>query len=197
MGLHPEVAPVLALAMLEDTVVAARSARLTSENVVVSSDPLVITAMQRLEVKVVPGREGFGVGTLLASAKSAVDEATCCRATCIMMSDLPAATRQDIDQVLRGAGRGATAVGDLAGRRATMLTHGNGWPDLGLLDLTTMPTRTRARRHRLVSPGVQADVDTVAGLRIAEYLGMGAATAKALASPDFRRALGHSHAFAQ
>lgn len=151
--------------------------------VIVTADPDV-TALARAVPATVVADRGDGLDASIAAALPAAVRARPDAGVLICPADLPCLRAGDVSDVLRMAAGGAAFVPDRSGRGTTMIIQPPGAPlrtsygpdsaarhvALGLTALTGAPSRAR---H---------DVDTIADLRHAVRLGIGAHSAAVVAA---------------
>jgi 2-phospho-L-lactate guanylyltransferase len=166
----------LVLAMLVDTVTAARRCPAVQDVHVVTADAAVAAAALRAgaEVRQDPTR------TLNAALTSAAEGLGTGSPLVALQADLPALRAEELDAALTAADTaGRAAVADAQGTGTTLLRVAAGAvldPRFGLGS-----ARAHARSGAVLLdggwPGLRTDVDTVADLGAALTLGVGAATA--------------------
>lgn len=186
----------LALAMACDTLAAALSCPEVAAVWVVTADDEISRAAQSLGAAVVAEPEGPPQSrpvSASAGLNSAVSAGTGLAAAsgfariAVLVADLPAAKTAELTAVLRSAGSGGLLVPDADGAGTTLLC----------LPASSRPEPTRYGPHSASAhlaagfpalagevagriPGLRRDVDTLASLREAAALGVGARTAELL-----------------
>jgi 2-phospho-L-lactate/phosphoenolpyruvate guanylyltransferase len=170
----------LVLALLADTVAAARAVPAVAEVVVVTDDPRAAALVRGLGARTVPDEPRRGLNPALAHGAASAR----CPAVAALSSDLPALRPAELAAALAAATAPRCFVRDADGSGTTLLTA-RGVP------LAPAFGRGSAARHRdggaveLIGswPGLARDVDTPADLAAARALGVGRDTAAVLAVP--------------
>jgi 2-phospho-L-lactate guanylyltransferase len=177
----PERAEI-ALAMACDTVSAGLACDAVAEVVVITSDPRARDALATLGARVVEDRPDAGLNAALEHGASAAAMPR----VAALSSDLPALRPADLGEVLQLASSHPLAmVADVAGLGTTVLAAravGGFSPRFGPDSRAAHVSAGAADLSSLAAASVRHDVDTVEGLRAAIELGVGAATALAVAS---------------
>ncbi|SDB99553.1 2-phospho-L-lactate guanylyltransferase [Geodermatophilus telluris] len=169
---------LLVLALLADTVAAARACPAVDVVVVVTDDDRAAAAVAALGARTVPDAPDRGLNPALAHGAGAAAAA----AVAALSSDLPALRPAELAAALaaaEGAPRGFVA--DAAGTGTTLLTAAG-------VPLDPRFGRGSAAAHAAAGavplagdwPGLRRDVDTPADLAAAAALGVGPATAALL-----------------
>lgn len=174
----------LALAFALDTLEAALGAREVARVVLVTGEPTLREAVAaRPKVRLVAD-PGTGLGGALA-AGLAVVRAEHPGPAAVLLGDLPALRSRELDAALVAARQWPrSVVPDADGSGTTLLTA------LDVADLHPRFGPGSRRAHELAGhapvprcgPGLRQDVDTAADLAVAARLGVGGATADALAA---------------
>lgn len=103
------------------------------------------------------------------------------RGVAALVGDLPALRAPDLSAALVAAAEQARAfVADAPGTGTTLLTATPGTPLRPQFGPGSAARHARTAVHLAAAPGLRADVDTAADLRVALRLGVGAATAAVL-----------------
>ncbi len=173
-GLHAE----LVLALLADTVAAARACPAVADVVVVTDDGRAAATVRALGARTVPDEPDRGLNPALAHGALAAGAP----AVAALSSDLPALRPEELAAALAAAAavpRGFVA--DAAGTGTTLLTASGVPldPRFGR-DSAAAHAASGARALDGDWPGLRRDVDTPADLRGAAGLGLGTATAALL-----------------
>ncbi len=173
-GLHAE----LVLALLTDTLAAARACPAVADVVVVTDDARAAATVRALGARTVPDVPDRGLNPALAHGALATGSP----AVAALSSDLPALRPDELAAALAAAAavpRGF--VVDAAGTGTTLLTAAGVPldPRFGR-DSAAAHTASGARALAGHWPGLRRDVDTPADLREATALGLGTATAALL-----------------
>jgi 2-phospho-L-lactate guanylyltransferase len=166
----------LAIAMASDTVAAAASCALVAQIIVVTDDPRAAAALAGTAVVVVPDEPDAGLNPALRHGAAAAGDGR----VAAVSADLPALTARALEAVLAAAeSHPRCVVADQAGTGTTVLTA---WSAAELVPRFGV---TSFRSHRdegavdltpVAPASVRRDVDTLAELREAVRLGVGAAT---------------------
>ncbi len=168
----------LALAFARDTLTAVLGAACVASVVLVTSEPRMVDVVPP-GVRVVPD-PGRGLVAALAAGAEVVDDGP----VALLLGDLPALRPAELDAALAAAADHERAmVPDAEGAGTTLLTAGRA----GLLRPAFGPGSRDAHEragHRILEagPGLRRDVDTADDLAAAVRLGVGPATAAALAA---------------
>lgn len=184
-----DVRRVFALAFARDTIRAAVAAPSVREVCVLSEDDEVRGMAAQIGASVIDEPEH---GILAASLERAQQRLTADgsqRSLALLMGDLPCLTPSEVDYGLAALRHGKVGALDLARVSATLISGSLEWRRLGPTAATlSNKYRVSWLPARQLQPGLACDVDTVHGLRVAEYIGVGPATAVALkVSPLARR----------
>ncbi len=179
----------LALAIVLDTVAAARCADRVRRLLVVTSDPLVALELAAQGVAVAPDGPVAGLNPALEHGAGLLRERDPAAAVGALQGDLPALRPAELDAALElaaavfAAGHGRAYCADTQGAGTTLLLSAPG------ADLAPRFGAGSARRHERRGalplagdwPGLRRDVDTPADLRRAVDLGVGPHTRGVLA----------------
>ncbi len=173
-GLHAE----LVLALLADTVAAARACPAVADVVVVTDDGRAAATVRALGARTVPDEPDRGLNPALAHGARTAGAA----AVAALSSDLPALRPDELAAALAAAAavpRGFVA--DAAGTGTTLLTA-SGVPLDPRFGSGSAAAHSSSGALALTGdwPGLRRDVDTPADLREATGLGLGPATAALL-----------------
>ncbi|PWW23207.1 2-phospho-L-lactate guanylyltransferase [Geodermatophilus normandii] len=176
-GGGPGVHADLVLALLADTVAAARDCAAVADVVVVTDDERAAATVRALGARTVPDEPDRGLNPALAHGARASGG----DAVAALSSDLPALRSDELAAALAAATAPRCFVADAAGTGTTLLTA-SGVP------LDPRFGRGSAAAHAAAGavplaggwPGLRRDVDTPADLAAAVHLGVGAATAALL-----------------
>lgn len=175
----PERRAALSLAFAHDTIAAAKVTRTINEIVVVTSDPAVSELVTERRVRVVRSQPHAGLAEALAKARGQLESGSG-PPTAVLVADLPALLPQELDEALRATTEGTEVCArDLGAGTPTLIACREGFPDLDRWSRIPLQRRWRENRGRVL-PGLVCDVDTLEGLRIAAYLGVGRATTEVL-----------------
>ena len=181
LALPAEHRQALALAFALDTVAALMRTSYVAAVLVVTSDRTVADRVGRMGARVTDDR-GTGLGRAVREGIRAAATWQPDRGVAVVPGDLPCLTPADVTEVLAGLGTDAEGRGafvpDRAGTGTTLIVQA-----CGLAALTRYGPDSAAR-HRAVGmrrldgapPGARHDVDTLADLRAAMALGVGART---------------------
>ncbi len=173
-GVHAE----LVLALLADTVAAARACPAVDDVVVVTDDARAAATVRALGARTVPDEPDGGLNPALAhGARAAASPAVAA-----LSSDLPALRPAELAAALAAAAAAPRGfVADAAGTGTTLLTAAGVPldPRFGR-DSAAAHAASGARALAGDWPGLRRDVDTPADLREATGLGLGTATAALL-----------------
>ncbi|GGM40698.1 2-phospho-L-lactate guanylyltransferase [Longimycelium tulufanense] len=179
----------LALAIVLDTLSAARGAEGVRRLVVVTADPTVAGAAREVGAETLPDLPDTGLNPALRHGAEVLRAADPDSAVGALQSDLPALRPAELTAALRAAvdpGRpaGRAFCLDRQGAGTTLLVAASG----RVLDPRFGPGSADAHRASGAStldgswPSLRCDVDTRADLRYAAGLGLGARTATRLAA---------------
>jgi 2-phospho-L-lactate guanylyltransferase len=170
----------LALAMAADTVSAAVACPAVADVVVVSDDPSVRTEAEAAGAQVIADLAGAGLNEALAAGAEHAATRWSGRGLAALTADLPALSAAELLAALTAASAVTHGfVADAAGSGTTLYTAKPGAP---FRPLFGSQSRLRHRQAGVVEldlpgiPGLKRDVDTLADLRSAEELGLGART---------------------
>lgn len=181
LELPPAVRAEVALAMAVDTAAAAVHCAAVSEVLVVTDDEQVSAAVSDIGARVVGDLPNAGLNAALVHGAS---EATNV-AVAMVSSDLPGLAATDFHALLRAASaHAASVVADLAGTGTTVLairSPSTVVPRFGTNSFAAHLDDGTIDLSAVAAPGLRRDVDTLADLREAMVLGVGAATARAVA----------------
>jgi 2-phospho-L-lactate guanylyltransferase len=180
-----EVRSSLGIAFATDTLRAVAQCDLVRDLAVVSPDAAIAEIADEVGATFVQSATG-------ATLNAVVDEAF--RQTrdpwdqmvAALVSDLPALRTDELEDVMLAAGRRNSTmyVTDLGHRKVTMqVERASTFTCCLAADSTRRQTPPGTPVHPLL-PGLRGDVDTYAGLRIAEHMGVATASRKALADLD-------------
>lgn len=188
-----EARPDLALAFGLDTVAAARAAASVGLVAVVTSEPRAVAALEAANdpvlarVLVVPD-PGGGLVPALRAGLAAVQPPRAGRvaggAVGLLLGDLPALRSSDLDAALAAAAAHPLAmIADADGTGTTLLTGVHARDVVPRFGPGSAAAHARAGHIALAAaPGLRRDVDTAEDLAEAVRLGVGPATARALAA---------------
>jgi len=183
LAMADEVRADLALAMALDTVSAALGAAAVAEVVVITDDPRAAAALSSIGARVVQDRPDAGLNPALVHGASLA----LMTRVAALSSDLPALRSADLDAVLsEAASHQAAVVSDASGTGTTLLAAiaDSFRPAFGVDSLATHVRSGAVDLSAFAAATVRHDVDTVDALRGAIELGVGSATATALARMD-------------
>jgi 2-phospho-L-lactate guanylyltransferase len=178
----------LVLAMLTDTVTAARAATAVQSVTVVTPDPAAARAARELGATVVVDPTPHDHPDPLNNAILAASASAVTANIAVLQGDLPALRPDELSEVLlMAAGHPRSFVADRQGTGTSAL-FAFGVP------LDPRFGTGSASRHRLSGavelrgawPGLRCDIDTPDDLAEAQLLGLGPATAVAIGSPSHR-----------
>lgn len=177
-GLDASEREAVALAMAADTVAAALASAAVGSVVVVSDDPAVRAEAEAAGAEVIPDTPGKGLNEALSAGARHAAARWPERGLAALTADLPALSAGELTSALAAAERSGQAfVPDAEGSGTTLYTAR---PGVMFRPLYGPQSRTR---HRLAGaaelklpgiPGLRRDVDTLADLRAAERIGLGA-----------------------
>jgi 2-phospho-L-lactate guanylyltransferase len=174
----------LALAMALDTVRAAAACPVVSMVVAVSDDPHAVSALQALQIVVVPDRPDAGLNPALTHGAQEAVTRDPGVGIAAMSADLPALQSADLLSVLTLADGAATAVvGDAGGEGTTLLTARSAesfHPRFGAQSRRAHVAAGAVDLTAAAAASLRQDVDTVADLAVAAGLGCGPATVDVL-----------------
>lgn len=171
----------LATAFAEDTLDAARRCRSVRTVVVVSPDPNVQALADAHDAAFVLASPSENLNAALDRARLETAEGNE-QMIATIASDLPALTTDELEGVLTYAGRrqGAVHAKDTGDAKVTFYAERPiTFEACMVADLTRRHT-PRGDPLRPAPPGLMCDVDNLAGLRVAAYLGLGPATRRAI-----------------
>lgn len=170
----------MALAMAADTVSAAVACSAVAGVVVVSDDPAVRTEAEAAGAEVIADLPGAGLNQALAAGAEHAAARWSGRGLAALTADLPALSAGELQAALTAASAVNQAfVADAAGSGTTLYAARPGAP---FRPRFGPQSRMRHRQAGAVElnlpsiPGLRRDVDTLADLREAEQLGLGART---------------------
>lgn len=173
------------LAMLIDTVTAASRARAVGSVTVITPDDAAAAAATELGAAVLadPTPDGHGdpLNNAIASAERALHDSYA--NIVALQGDLPALRAQELDEAIAAArGHRRSFVADrLATGTAALFAFGAPLDPRFGADSAARHRRSGAIELTGAWPGLRCDVDTSADLATARRLGVGAATARAVA----------------
>jgi 2-phospho-L-lactate guanylyltransferase len=177
-GLADADRAAMALAMAADTVSAAVACPAVAAVIVVSDDPAVRTEAQAAGAEVIADLPGAGLNQALAAGAEHAAARSSGRGLAALTADLPALSAAELQAALTAASAVNQAfVADAAGSGTTLYTAKPGAP---FRPRFGPQSRMRHREAGAVEldlpgiPGLRRDVDTLADLREAEQLGLGA-----------------------
>ncbi|RJQ68378.1 2-phospho-L-lactate guanylyltransferase [Pseudonocardiaceae bacterium YIM PH 21723] len=167
-------APELALAMLRDTVAAARAARSVSEILIVCSDPVVADAVG---VRVVPDSPLAGLNAAISFGAGLLGGRVAA-----MNADLPALRTAELDAALEAVGDDPAFCPDHLGTGTTLLVSGLDQPLRPLFGTGSAAAHLASGAKLLDGPwpSLRLDVDIQSDLAAAVALGVGPATTAVL-----------------
>jgi 2-phospho-L-lactate/phosphoenolpyruvate guanylyltransferase len=170
----------LALAMAVDTVRAALAARAVAEVVVITDDNRAGATLSGIGARVVADSPDAGLNPALVHGASVA----LMPRIAALSSDLPALRADDLDAVLREAAEHAVAVvGDVGGTGTTMFASrsvADFRPSFGVNSRGTHVAAGAIDLTERTAVSVRHDVDTIAALKAAVDLGVGAETTRVL-----------------
>jgi 2-phospho-L-lactate guanylyltransferase len=173
----------LALAMAADTVVAAASCPVVDSVVVVTDDAAAARMLSGLGALVVPDEPGDGLNPALEFGAARADELWPGRGRAGLAADLPALVPAELARALARAAEVPEAfVADAAGTGTTLYTATPGTAFSPRFGAGSRAAHLSGGVVELQLPGLDGlrrDVDTVADLRDAARIGLGAHTAAA------------------
>ncbi|MBK8755617.1 MAG: 2-phospho-L-lactate guanylyltransferase [Actinomycetales bacterium] len=172
----------LALAFATDTLDALLACLDVAAVVVITADPDVAALATQRSALVVPDRTA-SLDAAIADAVARSARAIPPTGVLITPADLPCLRPADVTEVLRlAAGHTAAFVPDRSGAGTTMTLFAAGQPVVTGYGADSAARHTGMGLYAVPAPPVRArhDVDTVADLRAAAVLGLGAATAAVL-----------------
>lgn len=177
-GLADADRAAMALAMAADTVSAAVACPAVAAVIVVSDDPAVRTEAQAAGAEVIADLPGAGLNQALTAGAEHAAAGSSGRGLAALTADLPALSAAELQAALTAASAVNQAfVADAAGSGTTLYTAKPGAP---FRPRFGPQSRMRHREAGAVEldlpgiPGLRRDVDTLADLREAEQLGLGA-----------------------
>jgi 2-phospho-L-lactate guanylyltransferase len=180
LALAADARAELALAMALDTVTAGLATQAVAEVVVITDDQRAARALSALGARVVSDRPDAGLNPALAHGASLAGRPR----VVALSSDLPALRSDDLDAVLREAAAHPMAVvADVMGTGTTLLAARRHVfaPAFGLDSLAAHLAAGAVDLSESAAGSVRQDVDTIAALRSALVLGVGAETTRVLA----------------
>ena len=180
-GLDPVTRRSLSLAFARDTLDVVRACPLVREVVVVSPDPDVTTLASTVGAQFVCS----DVGSEMNDAIEHAHRLTACTSdhmVAALVSDIPALHVGELEEVLGAAARrkDTVHVTDLGGLNITLQAER---ADTFTACLGPDPSQRMKPRGTTVQgllPGLRCDVDTLPGLRVATFMGVGPATSQAI-----------------
>lgn len=179
-GLADADREAIALAMAADTVSAAVACPAVADVIVVSDDPSVRTEAAAAGAEVIADLPGAGLNEALAAGAKYATARWSGRGLAALTADLPALSAAELQAALTAASAVTQAfVADATGSGTTLYAAKPGAP---FRPLFGPQSRTRHRQAGVTEldlpgiPGLKQDVDTVADLREAEEIGLGART---------------------
>jgi 2-phospho-L-lactate guanylyltransferase len=175
-----------ALAFALDTAAAALRTRGVAEVIVVTDDARVGQAVRGLGAHVVPDRPAAGLNPALSWGARVAEQRRPGAPVGALSGDLPALRPAELSAVLGFAGEPEaegrpTVVADAAGRGTTLYLAGPGTPFAPAFGAASLAAHLQAGAREFAGepiPSVRQDVDTIADLRAARALGLGAHTAE-------------------
>jgi 2-phospho-L-lactate/phosphoenolpyruvate guanylyltransferase len=171
----------LALAMASDTVSAALASAAVAEVLVITNDSRARQALSALGARVVDDLPDQGLNPALVHGASLAAG----QRVAALSSDLPGLRSADLTGVLRlAAGYALAVVADDSGVGTTLLAAGTRtsfWPLFGVESLAAHVGVGAVDLSPQAAASVRHDVDTLAALRTAVDLGVGAQTARLVA----------------
>jgi len=179
-GLADADREAIALAMAADTVAAAVACPPVADVIVVSDDPAIRMEAEAAGAEVIADLPGAGLNQALAAGAAHAAARWSGRGLAALTADLPALSAGELQAALTAAAALTQAfVADASGSGTTLYTATPGAPFRPLFG----PHSRRRHRQAGVTeldlpriPGLKRDVDTLADLRMAEALGLGART---------------------
>jgi 2-phospho-L-lactate/phosphoenolpyruvate guanylyltransferase len=179
-GLPDTDREAIALAMAADTVAAAMACAAVADVIVVSDDPSVRTEAEAVGADVIADLPGAGLNEALAAGAEYAAARWSGRGLAALTADLPALSAGELQAALTAASAVNRAfVADATGSGTTLYTAKPGAP---FRPLFGPQSRIRHRQAGVTEldlpsiPGLKRDVDTLADLREAEEIGLGART---------------------
>jgi len=179
-GLADTDREAIALAMAADTVSAAMACAAVADVIVVSDDPSVRTEAEAAGAEVIADLPGAGLNEALAAGAGHAAARWSGRGLAALTADLPALSAGELQAALTAASAVTQAfVADATGSGTTLYTAKPGAP---FRPLFGPQSRIRHRQAGVTEldlpsiPGLKRDVDTLADLREAEQIGLGART---------------------
>lgn len=177
----------LVLAMVTDTVLAARTAPGVGDVLVVSADPEVKVALRVRGIAVTGEGPVPELNAAYRHGESVLRGRGSGRRVAALQADLPALRAAELGEALRAAGNRRAFCPDHQGSGSTLLIAGTG----GALDPRFGPGSAQAHQdsgaHRLelATPSLRCDVDTAEDLSRAASLGLGPHTRALLDAPSY------------
>jgi len=184
-----------ALAFAVDTVAAALRTAGVAEVIVVTDDTRVSAAVRLLVAHVVPDRPAAGLNPALGWGARIAGQRRPGAPVGALSADLPALRSAELAVVLDFAGEPESTgrpavVADAAGRGTTLYLAGPGTPFAPAFGTASLAAHVQAGAREFTGgqiPSVRQDVDTIADLRAARELGLGARTAELVELLDDRQ----------
>jgi 2-phospho-L-lactate/phosphoenolpyruvate guanylyltransferase len=179
-GLTGTEREAMALAMAGDTVSAAVACPAVGDVVVISDDPAVRTEAEAAGARVIADYQRAGLNQALAAGARHAASSWPGRGMAALTADLPALSAGQLDAALTAAAAVTQAfVADAAGSGTTLYTARPGAVFRPLFGPRSRVRHRQAGAVELDLPGIEGlkrDVDTLADLREAEQIGLGART---------------------
>jgi 2-phospho-L-lactate/phosphoenolpyruvate guanylyltransferase len=179
-GLTGTEREAMALAMAGDTVSAAVACPAVGDVVVISDDPAVRTEAEAAGATVIADYQRAGLNQALAAGARHAASSWPGRGMAALTADLPALSAGQLDAALTAAAAVTQAfVADAAGSGTTLYTARPGAVFRPLFGPRSRVRHRQAGAVELDLPGIEGlkrDVDTLADLREAEQIGLGART---------------------
>jgi 2-phospho-L-lactate guanylyltransferase len=170
----------IALAMAADTVSAAMACASVADVIVVSDDPSVRTEAEAAGAEVIADLPGAGLNEALAAGAEHAAARWAGRGLAALTADLPALSAGELQAALTAASAVSQAfVADATGSGTTLYTAKPGAPFRPLFGPQSRICHRQAGVTELDLPdipGLKRDVDTLADLREAAEIGLGART---------------------
>jgi 2-phospho-L-lactate/phosphoenolpyruvate guanylyltransferase len=182
-GLTGTEREAMALAMAGDTVSAAVACPAVGDVVVISDDPAVRAEAEAAGATVIADYQRAGLNQALAAGARQAASSWPGRGMAALTADLPALSAGQLDAALTAAAAVTQAfVADAAGSGTTLYTARPGAVFRPLFGPRSRVRHRQAGAVELDLPGIEGlkrDVDTLADLREAEQIGLGARTLSA------------------
>jgi 2-phospho-L-lactate/phosphoenolpyruvate guanylyltransferase len=179
-GLTGTEREAMALAMAGDTVSAAVACPAVGDVVVISDDPAVRAEAEAAGATVIADYQRAGLNQALAAGARHAASSWPGRGMAALTADLPALSAGQLDAALTAAAAVTQAfVADAAGSGTTLYTARPGAVFRPLFGPRSRVRHRQAGAVELDLPGIEGlkrDVDTLADLREAEQIGLGART---------------------